>query len=337
MIKMPLDEIVAKIKEKSGLSEEEIRSRIEQKIKQLSGLVSKEGAAHIVANELGIKLFESISGRLQIKNILPGMRDVETVGRVIRLFPITEFSKDGRSGKVASMIIADQTGQVRIVLWNEQADNIARVSIGNIVKIVSGYVRERRDGIEIHLNQRSRLIVNPPDESLPEISETKQIKKRKYINELQDGDTSEVFGAIVQVFEPRFYEICPECGKRLKQIKEGLSCDIHGIVNPRYAYVINIFLDDGTENIRVVCFREQALQLLQKTDDEMLEFKNFPEKFESVKSELLGSQIKVFGRAVKKQGFDRIELIAQNVDVNPNPEEEIAMLKTELEKVNDNK
>ena len=79
MIRLSYDEIIAKIKEKSSLSESELSGRIEGKMSQLAGLVSREGAAHIVASELGIKLVDQLSGRLQIKNILNGMRDVETV------------------------------------------------------------------------------------------------------------------------------------------------------------------------------------------------------------------------------------------------------------------
>ena len=58
MIKLPYDEIVAKLNEKSNLTSEEIASKIKLKMEQLSGLISKEGAAHIIANELGINLFE---------------------------------------------------------------------------------------------------------------------------------------------------------------------------------------------------------------------------------------------------------------------------------------
>ena len=86
MIKLPLSDIISKIKQKSQLSEQEINAKIDKKLDQLSGLISKEGAAHIIANELGIKLFEETSGRLQIKNILAGMRNVETLGKIQRLF-----------------------------------------------------------------------------------------------------------------------------------------------------------------------------------------------------------------------------------------------------------
>ena len=55
MFKLPLQDIINKIKEKTELSEAEINSKINQKLDQLSGLISKEGAAHIIANELGVK------------------------------------------------------------------------------------------------------------------------------------------------------------------------------------------------------------------------------------------------------------------------------------------
>ena len=67
-------------------------------MKQLSGLISKEGAAHIVANELGIKLFDSFTGKLQIKNIIAGLRNVETVGKVLQVYELREFTTNERQG-----------------------------------------------------------------------------------------------------------------------------------------------------------------------------------------------------------------------------------------------
>ena len=112
MIKIPFETIISKIREKTGLTEEEIDNKITEKLKQLYGLISKEGAAHIVANELGIKLFESVSGRLEIKNIMPGMRNVETVGKVMQIFEAKGFITENRSGKVGSFILGDETGTV---------------------------------------------------------------------------------------------------------------------------------------------------------------------------------------------------------------------------------
>ena len=63
MLQLSYNEIINKIKTEKGLSEEEIKDKVKEKLNRLTDLVSKEGAAHIVANELGVKLFDSLSRR----------------------------------------------------------------------------------------------------------------------------------------------------------------------------------------------------------------------------------------------------------------------------------
>ncbi|MBU0627686.1 MAG: DUF2240 family protein [Nanoarchaeota archaeon] len=331
MIKVPLQTIIDKIKEKSGLQESEINSKIEDKKKQLSGLISDEGAAHIIANELGIKLFEETQGKLQIKNILAGMRDVETVGMVQQVSPINEFQRqDGNTGKVANLVIADETGSIRVVMWGSQTDLVKGIKEGNIVKIISGYVKENNNRTEVHLNDKSKLIVNPEGEVIKEVKQFSS--KRKKINELKENDNDiELLGTIVQAFEPRFFEVCPQCNKRTRQRDEGFYCEEHKVITPTYSYVLNAVLDDGTETVRTVFFKKQAENLLEMDQAKILEYKDAPEKFEEVKNSMLGNIIKVIGRVNKNELFDRIEFVARMVFPNPDPQEEINALKKELE------
>ena len=149
MIQVPLSQIIEKIKEEKGLSEEEINARIQAKLTQLSGLISKEGAAHIIANELGIKVIE-MGGKLKIKNILAGMRSVETFGKVTRIFEVRDFKKENREGRVGSFIIGDETGTIRIVCWGSQADKIREFKENDIVRVQNGYVRENNNSKENH-------------------------------------------------------------------------------------------------------------------------------------------------------------------------------------------
>ena len=53
---MDFDTIVLKIMETTGLPKEDINMKIVDKQAELSGLVSKEGAAYIIAKELGLDL-----------------------------------------------------------------------------------------------------------------------------------------------------------------------------------------------------------------------------------------------------------------------------------------
>ncbi|MBI2140766.1 DUF2240 family protein [Candidatus Woesearchaeota archaeon] len=327
MIKMPIERMIELLKEKSQLSEQDINTRIEQKMAALSGLVSREGAATIVANELGVKLVDQIQGKLKIGNVLMGMRDVEITGKVQRVSPITEFQrKDGARGKVASIVLADETGSIRVALWGSHADTASLISPNMIVKIDSGYVRENNNGIEIHVNEKSKVELNPEGQSIGEVAP--QVMKRKPIGELRDQESDvELVGTIVQVFEPRFFEVCPECGKRMRQRDQEFFCEAHNTVKPQYAYVMNAVLDDSTGTIRAVCFRKQVIELLQIPEASIMEYREKPQAFEEMKTKLLGTVIKTHGRVKKNEMFDRLEFVANGVEVWPDPKLELERLK----------
>lgn len=326
MIKMPIEQIIARIKEEKGITEAEVNEKIEQKLSQLSGLISKEGAAHIIANELGVKLFET-SGKLQVKNICAGMRNVDVTGEVMDVYEVREFEGQRGKGKVGSILLADETGSIRVVFWNDQADKIQYMKKGDTIKLQSGYVRENNNRVEVQLNDRSRVIVNPPGEKVIGVRTTREPAGRKTIKELSEQDQNvEILGTIVQVFDPRFFEVCPTCSKRARPKDDGFYCESHGKVEPAFSYVMNAFLDDGTENIRAVFFRNQAERLVGLQESEFLKFKDNISEFENVKTEILGNIVKLFGRVTKNQMFDRLEFMVNRVETDVDPKEELRMM-----------
>jgi replication factor A1 len=331
MINIPIETVLEKLKE-NGLSSEEIEKKIKQKMDQLSGLISREGAAHIIANELGIKLVEKTSGRLKIKNVLSGMRNIEVVGKVTSVFDVREFQRsDGNSSKVGSFIIGDETGTIRITCWGNQADNIIKIKQDDIVKIVSAYVKENQGRKELHLNDNSRLVINPSGEVIGDISLESREFDRKKINNLTDNMMNiELLGTIVGVDALRFFEVCPKCNKRARSKREEYECETHGIVTPDYSYVMNLILDDGTGSLRVVCFREMVEKCLGLGNKELLILKDTPD-LTTKKDSLLGTIVKVKGRVKRNQMFDRLEFACQSVDINPDPYEEMDSLDKEIE------
>ncbi len=320
MLQLTAQELINKIIEKSGLSEEEIRLRIKRKLDDLAGLISEEGAAHIVANELGIKLTEE-QGKITINKLIPGMRNIELEAKIRQKYELREFNNETRKGKIASMLIADETGTTRLVLWNEQAEKINELKEGDIIRIKRAYVRDNNGRTEVHLSETGELEINPEGVSININLEATQKPNRKRIKELTEQDQNvEVIATIVQVFEPRFFASCPECNSRLNE--EG-KCTKHGTVTPKYNYVMNLYLDDGSDNIRGVFWREQVNKLLGKTEEELINMKDEPGAFEEYKTELLGMIIKIRGRVQKNQNFGKLELIAQDLEKDINPEEEL--------------
>ena len=211
-------------------------------------------------------------------------------------------------------------------MWGSQADNAVNLSQGNVVKIMGGYVRDNNGRKEIHMNDRSQLIINPKGEAIGEVIGNIN-PNRKSIKDLSEHDADvELLGTVVQVFDMKFYEVCPRCSKRAKQSVDLFVCSEHGNVIPAYAYVLNAILDDGTETIRCVFFRNNAEKLLNISQEQILKFKSEPAEFEAVKNGLSGTIIKINGRVNNNSLFNRLEFVANNVDINPNPEEEIKRL-----------
>ncbi|MBU0756450.1 MAG: hypothetical protein KKF44_00155 [Nanoarchaeota archaeon] len=326
MIKVPKEVIIQKIKEKTGLSDSEIKSKIEEKLKQLSGLISEEGAAHIIANQMGVKIIDE-SAKLKIKDILPGMKKVDVVARVIKAYEIREFENEQRKGKLGSFLIGDETGVIRVVAWNDKADIVADLEENMGIKIESAYARENRNGgKEIHIADRGTIILNP-DEDIPEVKQRSDAARKK-IAELSDNESDvEILGTIVQAFDPRFFEVCPQCSKRARPRDGAFFCDTHSKVEPAYAYVMNLFVDDGTETVRVVLWRNQIQNLVKKSHEDIIAMKDA--SFEEIKNDLLGQIVKLTGRTSKNEMFDRIEFIAQTVFRDPDPEQEIERLEKE--------
>lgn len=327
MIKVPYEEIAARIIADAGISEAELEEKIEEKMNDLSGLVSKEGAAHIIANELGVKIVEQDgAGKLQVGKLFPGMRSVEFVGKVQRIFDLVNFDKGTRKGKVMSFIAGDETGTIRIVAWNEQTEKLQNLKEGDIIHIKNAYVKENNAQKELHANDRTELEINPPGESIGEVKITQQARLRKQIENLQENDSNvEILGTIVQTFEPRYFEICPYCAKRARTSpgEADFACEEHGKIIPKYSYILNAVIDDGTGNIRTAFFRNQAENLTGKSEDDFLSMRNDQAKTEAMKNQLLGEIVKVVGRASKNKMFDRLEFISQLVFPNPSPEEEL--------------
>lgn len=304
MIQMPYDQVIAKIKEKSGFSDEDIQTKIKAKLEQLSGLISPEGAAHIIANELGVKIFDAISGKVKLNQVNPGMRDIEVIGKITQVYEVREFQKDNRSGKVGSFMMADETKQMRVTCWGSKADEIPKLVSGDIVRLTSAYAKENRGYVEIHCNDQSHLIRNPPGITLQiSISPTEQSlpAQRKSIKDLGEQDERiEILGTIVQVFDIKFFE--NQYGQ---------------------SYVYNVVLDDGTETVRCALFKNQADKLAAKRPDEMLTYKGNPEAFSTIKNELLGQIVKFIGKVKTNEMFNRKEFTVQYVDREPDPQEEL--------------
>jgi replication factor A1 len=167
---LSVEEIIERILSAgASTSREEVWRKIKEKKKAAGGFLTEETAARLVASELGVEVEQeqAHSAELPIGELVLGLNDVSIVGRVVVVFPLQSYArKNGSESQFGRLIVADKTGTLLVLLWNDKADLIrnGKVNRGQILRILHGYVREARDGqLELHLGNRSEFQINPSD------------------------------------------------------------------------------------------------------------------------------------------------------------------------------
>ena len=290
-------QLVQLIAEHSGLPQEDIERRIEAKQAKLSGLISREGAAQVIAAELNINFDKQF---LKIAHLIAGMRKINLVGKIIRLFPIREYNKNGRSGRIGSFILADDSSNVRTVLWDEHhIDLIANGTIGeeSVVEITNATLRNG----ELHLGGFSEI--KPSDKKIVTVVTEKPVIK-KNIFHFMPNDSVATRAFIVQLFEPRFFTVCPECRKK---INTDNTCTEHGKITPQKRALVGLVVDDGTDSIRATVFNEHLPQLF--SDEELTQNELFAIK----KQNLLGREVELRGTVRRNALFNTNDFVVTEV------------------------
>jgi hypothetical protein len=294
MIQGNYERVLNKIAECSGLDKEEINRRIEAKRAKLSGLISKEGAAQVIAAELGVSFDNE---KLKINELLPGMRKVNVVGKVINLFPVRTFTtKKGDEGKVANLFIADDTSNIKVVLWDINHIELiekGEIEKGKVVEIINASMRDN----EIHLGSFSELKLS--DKVFDNV-ETERVVKEKKISDFNINDNASMRAFVVQSFSPRFFEVNKETGKKITDEEKAKGIDFEKRA------LINLVLDDGTETIRAVLFHENLPKIgLTQLED--------PEKLSFQREDLLGKEFVFSGNVRRNNFFNNEEFIINDV------------------------
>jgi replication factor A1 len=76
---------------------------------------------------------------MKISELKTGQGRVEVEGVVKKISDTRVFNKYGKELKVADAILEDESGAVKLALWNE---DITRINVGDKVKITNGFVNE---------------------------------------------------------------------------------------------------------------------------------------------------------------------------------------------------
>jgi replication factor A1 len=78
---------------------------------------------------------------MEIKDIQPNTGNIDLVLKVVEKEDPRSFEKFGKEGRVCNIKVSDDTGDVKLTLWNDDVDS---VNVGDKIHLQNGWCSEYR-------------------------------------------------------------------------------------------------------------------------------------------------------------------------------------------------
>jgi len=91
---------------------------------------------------------------MKIVELKPGMRRVDVGGTIKNMENPRDVQTKFGPGQVATATLADESGEVKVTLWNEA---IAKVKVNDKIQIENGYVDSFRGELQLNVGRYGKL------------------------------------------------------------------------------------------------------------------------------------------------------------------------------------
>lgn len=124
---------------------------------------------------------------MKVKDLKPKQGNVDIIVDVIDVGDAREFQKFGKAGKVANAIAKDETGDIKLTLWNEDID---KIKAGDKVHMTNGYVSEWQGEMQLTTGRMGKIeVIGRVDAGLTKESEPKIMENAAEKESKKDADS----------------------------------------------------------------------------------------------------------------------------------------------------
>ena len=179
-----IDSILAKNPE---ITKGQILEKLQTEKSRTGGLLGDETLLRLIAAKYGVEVRQNTihnDGNLSINRLCAGLYDVTVAGRLVAVFPARTFEGE-KPGKFATLMIADNDGILRVVLWNDKADLVEKgeLKVGQPIRLIHGYTRLDLYGkVELHIGTKSQIEIEPQEKPCGYIAIDKFVTKISCLN-----------------------------------------------------------------------------------------------------------------------------------------------------------
>ncbi len=91
---------------------------------------------------------------MEIKDLKPNARNIDIVAEVLAKEDTRSFEKFGKSGRVCNAKLADDSGEVKLTLWNDEVD---MVKTGDRIHIKNGWCSEYKGELQLSAGKFGKI------------------------------------------------------------------------------------------------------------------------------------------------------------------------------------
>ena len=257
----------------------------------------------------------------KVKDVKADMQNLSLTARIVRLYEPRTYS----NGVMASMVVGDETGTIRVVVWNDKASTVSELKRGDTIKIKNAYTKANlQTEPEIHIGRYSEIIQSQDAAAeMPSISEIENsMTTEKKIIDLQNNERYvRIKGAVVGVDENRglMYTTCSNCNRKVQNIGEMWFCEsCNENVEPQQNLKVSVVIEDETGSVRAVAFKENAEKIIGMDIEEIMnligETGDEQEPVKRMKESLGEKPVSLVGRVRYSDFSDQLEFIVEDVE-----------------------
>lgn len=259
-----------------GMSEQELETKVKNKVEEYGGFMSKQGVLFIIARENGLDLkspdivdyiYDELEEEvdydeltIEISDLNEGMSNIVLLGKILKVNKAHEFiRKDETVGKVCSFLLGDPTGTVKVVLWDERVDNIKHeyFNPNKLVRIIGGYSKlGQNETLEVHIGRKGMLILSP---------DINCRKKEQFeaitITDLEEITFNTSLKPLKQVIQQTRYINVVKGIVKIEEFKE------LELKSGDKSFLLKMFLDADGYTIRVKAWGMKAVECLKVVKD----------------------------------------------------------------------
>ncbi len=195
---------------------------------------------------------------VKISQLKAGNHNINIIGRVMRISDVKKFvNQKGRSGKLVNLLLADETGEIRVVMWTENVKLLKKFNEGDVIKINNVDVKQgfKADTNEAHLNMSS-TIQKLPEEELPNLPSYKE--EITNIKDIRQDMEANVIARIIRIPRIRTFDRNGKEGKVASiEIQDQTGKITYTLWNKDVDLIENLDLHEG-DSIKILGAQSRA-------------------------------------------------------------------------------